>query len=102
MQKLLMKIVSKLPATPEPDDKDDSETQMVTRSSSGKKQKQKRQKTKQTYDDLPKPSLLPNRCCLNRIVWYNIEFVFVMELEVAAVLLYVDLQRKFSSVCKVR
>ena len=45
MQRLLMKVISKLPTTPEPDDKDDSETQMVTRSSSGKKQKQKRQKT---------------------------------------------------------
>ena len=45
MQKLLLKLVSKMPATPEPEPENDSETQIVTRSSSGKKkQTGKRQK----------------------------------------------------------
>ena len=43
MQKLLLKLVSKMPVTPEAD-KPDGESRVVTRSSSGKKNAAKRQK----------------------------------------------------------
>ena len=47
-----------------------------------------------------KPSLLPSQCCQNRIVWYRVEFEFIIEIGVAAAFLYVDLQRKLSQFVK--